>query len=243
MKSLFTLFVFVLVSSGCASRGPMSERVSFSDNYVAITKAQKILIIPVKNNFTKKNALGTAETGRALESQLIAEGWNASTMDRKLYEETMSQSSIAVGGIFSPVTGQVDKAKYKALLSVFIELINQRESVDIVIFPYITVRSAKLHGGTAAWDGVVRRKVTSGANTHAMSWSGTEKSLSLQLNTYTSAGNFLFTSFGGLTLPFVTRLTFSQAESSLREDMFDNAKDIAEGVDIALEPILMNSAL
>lgn len=216
--------------------------MSFSDNYVAITKAQKILIVPVKNNFTK-NSLGIAETGQALESQLVAEGWNASTMDRKLFEEMMSQSTIAVGGIYSPVTGRVDEVKYKALLSVFIEMAHKREAVDIVIFPYISPRSAKLHGGTASWDGVVRRKVTTGANTHKMSWSGTEKSLSLQLNTYTSAGDFLFTSFGGLTLPFVTRLTFSQPKSSLRDDMFDNTKDIAEGVDIALEPILMNSAL
>ncbi len=107
-----------------------------------------------------------------------------------------------------------------------------------MIFPAFVIKRAELKGQYAHWDGVKRKKVTKGGYTADHRWSGQTSALSLELFVFDGKSQWLFTSYGGLALPFYTDMKTTKLESKFRKDLFKNEKHIQSGVHTALLPIL-----
>merc|ERR1711916_132514 len=117
-----------------------------------------------------------------------------------------------VGGIYSSETGRIDSDKYAAAMYQLITIINKNETYAAVIQPELVIRNADLTGKHAKWDGVLVKTIDKGARARDVSWSGGTRGISLRVSAYDYSPKWLFTSYGGLALPWATIISFQDPE-------------------------------
>lgn len=195
----------------------------------------RVFVMPVAEQYTEFEGGGevvSAEIGRQLQDG----GWQPVTMEQSKYTKVWSSIVRRIGGMYSPQTGKIDRLKFKFAAMELVRSVSDASTYDAFLFPSLVIRDAELKGKRATWDGVSRAKVTRGS-TAPMSWSGTTKGLSLEIIALDAESNWLFTSYGGLALPFYSDLR-DNPKNEVRDDIFDRPYDIQSGVTVALYPIL-----
>lgn len=112
--------------------------------------------------------------------------------------------------------------------------IAQEMDSDIIILPTLLERQAKLKYRSAKWDGTKQRVIYKGRGKNKR-WegSGSTTAISLRLNAYNSNGQWLFTTYGGMALPFYVDL--NQESYVLKDIIFSDADFVKEGIENALE--------
>lgn len=123
---------------------------------------------------------------------------------------------------------------------------------DIVLVPSITVRIATMNGRVASGDEVtfnVPAELRPGErirddpfdqrrNNSAPTWTGNSTIYSLRLVAFSSEGDWLFTSYGGVAFPFYA--VFSSGELKQKETLFTDKQDLTslnKGISKAFYPL------
>jgi|GEM_PF-2731040 len=120
-------------------------------------------------------------------------------------------------------------------------LVNLKKQVsyEIALIPSVVSRKAVLSGQVAIWDNVRNGLIVKGGGYGGdMDWSGARLALSLELDAYDVEGNWLFTSYGGVNVPYIINLKDSTNE--LKPHLFESEKDqgyLKKGVEVALKPL------
>lgn len=105
------------------------------------------------------------------------------------------------------------------------------QAPDLVIAPNVVMRAAEYQGTrTIVWDGVRRRESVVDLN---MTGSGLPAA-SIQVAVHTRDGARVFSGFGGLEPVF--RIDRALAKYVLREDLFQDERNLQEGVCVAFYP-------
>jgi hypothetical protein len=121
----------------------------------------------------------------------------------------------------------------------FLLAIKDQAHYDIAIIPAVVSRTAKLSGQMVIWDHVKQRLEIKGFGSGSnREWSGTRLGLSLEIDAYDSAGNWLFTSYGGISNPYI--INTKEEMNELKPRLFDSEKDkelLQKGVEAALDPL------
>jgi hypothetical protein len=105
------------------------------------------------------------------------------------------------------------------------------ESAQLVISPSIVMRTAVYKGTrTIVWDGV-RRRERVGAD---MIMSGSTAAASIRISVFDREGDRVFSGYGGLEPPFM--IDSASMKYVLREDLFQDERNLREGICIALYP-------
>lgn len=222
---------------GCTSVETMLKDNNYAPGYSGIEKDRRIFIVPIKESFGP-SVHGAEFLVREMGKQLELNGWSVVTMSRDNYLEAWSAISHDMGGLYSPTSGRLDPEKVEQATTKFIELINRAESCSAILFPSLSLKSAELKGRYAYWDGVKIKTVVTGASSMDVSWSGQTKGLSLRITAFSPSAEWMFTSYGGLALPYRTVMKGTIAVSEIREDVFEKQHDLESGVTLALRPIL-----
>jgi hypothetical protein len=114
---------------------------------------------------------------------------------------------------------------------------------DLLVFPSLVFRDARVRGRTASWDGV-RRRLRVRASRDASSlpffrdWDGEISGLSLQVEVYEPDGRHVFEGFGGLDLTHDPVLVGSAVAPRMlpQAEILENPEHVREGVARALGP-------
>lgn len=101
------------------------------------------------------------------------------------------------GGIFDPITGQVDKAKLEAVEAVVRRAAREQLHADAILEPGIVVRSAGVRLKEAEWDGALQN-VWTGSVWSSKLWKGTVPALSVGVWLKRPDGTLLYRKAGGL---------------------------------------------
>lgn len=227
---------------GCTNSPHISEDNAYSKKYKGVGKQRQILLLPVNNSINYFSD-GDAVVSRNIVTQLELHGWLVVTLNKSIYEKEWSRIIKEIGGVYSPTTGHLDTDKYYDSLVKLTKKVSKERAYSAILIPSFELKAAKLKGKYAHWDGVKRKKITEGSSSEGMRWSGSTKGLSLKIWAFDSKGEWLFTSYGGLVLPFYTSMYNSKVENKLRVDMFKNSKDIESGVNVALLPIILEDRI
>lgn len=234
-KRIFSLVLFVLFS-GCASKPNSSAHYTNAYSYDGLNRETTLFIAPIMSTF-KDLDKGEKIVLEEIAQQLDSAGWKIVTMGKTNYSDLFDWHAESIGGLYSWATGEIDVDKFEYVLAKVAESISQSGDYEAIVIPTITLRTAELKGRYAFWDGVKRKKITDHRYSN-MSWSGNTRGLSIELSTYSPEGYWLFTSYGGLTLPYHTIRKDGKDVNAKRENIFDNESDIRSGVNVALTPIL-----
>ena len=234
---LALLLVTLLGVAACASRPKPAADNARSPNFTIPPKGSLITLLPPLGSDEIEK--GMALVYQQVTSQLRAAGYRVATLDRDNYNSAWTREVTAVGGIFDQQTGAAKPQAYAAAMTHFAQYVYPMTASAILIQPGLVSRTAKLHGSTAEWDGHVQAiPVTDDSfSGSSYSFSGTAPALSVELQAIMADGTLGFRTYGGTALPYRANLRATSNEP--RSDLFSDDREVAAGVQIALEPLLV----
>jgi hypothetical protein len=230
MKLMFrALGVFCVFCSSMLLAGE-KEPNSYADKFPSVPKGAKVLVLPLAYDFSAvPSEIPLIES--VLFEQLKALGYSPAKI---------KIDPVAGGGneklffLVNTFNEQVRPAKQQYLV-----ILKAQVAFDIAIIPAVVSRTAKLSGQMAIWDHVKNRVQVKGFGGGASTeWSGSQQGLSLEVDAYDAEGNWLFTSYGGISVPYY--MDTRNSVFVLKEHLFEDKKDrkyLDEGVESALEPL------
>ena len=229
---LLTLCLQACASS--TSTDPTSVYVAPS--FSAPAPGALVVLLPKKSS-TPEVAAGEEFVVQQIHKQLTQAGYRVVALDAANYALIWDQEIKAVGGIYDSNTGALRTAAYAQALSALTKRVVAETHATVIIGHSLVIRKAKMLGGmTAEWDGQRRMLPTSRTYGAEYRFHGTIPALSVELLATAADGTIAFKSLGGTSIPY--RADAFAAQYEMRSDLFAKDDETAEGVRIALRPLL-----
>jgi hypothetical protein len=232
--SAVLVLVLALVAA-CATPAPKAAADNvLGKNFTAPPVGALIVLLPPPQ--TKEVEAGESFMTAQLGAQLQAAGYRVATLTRPNYSDIWSQEVAAVGGVFDQTTGASKAEVYALALSNLARRVCDEAKCAMVIQQRLIPRTAKLDGSVADWDGQSRSILVKNAHSREFRFSGTTKALSIELLAVMANGGMGFRTYGGASLLYQTDV--QESVNVLRPNLFSNDREVADGVRIALQPLL-----
>ncbi len=232
--SSFVLTVFAL--QACSATSPRIP----TDNYIAPAYKKPapgalVILLPAKASLEEVRA-GEEFLLQQLHRQLGAAGYRVKAMDAANYTVIWNQEVQAAGGIYDAATGERRTDAYAKALSGLAQRIATDTQASLVVSHSLVLRKAQFAGAMAQWDGQSKVQPTSRSAGADYRFDGTTAAISVELLGIGGTGAIAFKTYGGVALPY--RADTWDGTSHVRKDLFASDAETAEGVRIALEPLL-----
>lgn len=231
LTALLPLLMVVVTSLAYAGG---SKNNLYAEDLPELPKKARILVLPIyDNNHFQGDEMAIlmaefktqiTELGHKLDSPTFEQMAGAEFSSNLEQNYSFLQSEF--------ITHTQKKADAKAQFAKMIGYIG-----DIIVMPSITSRPATLKGELASWDNSAHKLRLVGTMTEGI-WSGQIQGLSLKLEAYSKEGQWLFTSYGGISLPVVADVP--ERKYIRKENIFEYKKDfkkMQKGVQKAIYPI------
>jgi hypothetical protein len=234
------LILAILISFLTACAAPTIEQPNnkFAKTFQAPDHAKRILILPSKVDFSELTA-GRPLVEHQIYIQLQRAGYQVAMLGEKNYTEVWGQEVEAVGGLYDSQTGRFRPEAYVRALSALARRINAEVDCSTVLAPRFVLQRAKLSHSNASWDGVTRVEREKGQALMSDSkydYDGTTVGLSMELMAFDNNGEWQFTTYGGILLPYQTDVR--EKKNVLRSDLFSDPREIVEATALVLGPLL-----
>ncbi len=223
---------------GCASSGPLSPPAP--DNYLAATfksieKPGCIILLP---NISTDPLINRGEDMllNQLQIQLKQAGYKVAALDQSSYDSIWAQEVLNVGGIYDQKTGALKKNAQTQALAGLVSRVCEEAKCTHVIKPMIAARIIKFDGDHVYWDSQRRPISTSYSGGHQARFKGDGRAFSVELVGLDAQGEIMFKQYGGASL--VHQADLADTKLTVRPSLFTDDKEIADGVRIALKPML-----
>jgi hypothetical protein len=235
MHFLIAIFV-ALALQGCVTPAVTAP----VDNYLApalrpLSPGALVVLLPPKAGPDGMPA-GPEYVVQQLHRQLSAAGYKVKALDAANYALLWEQEVKVVGGIYDAGTGELRTRAYGQALGALAQRIAMDTGAALIISHGLLLRQAQLSGTRAAWDGQNRAQPTSNASGENVRFDGATIGLSVELLGIASDGSIAFKTYGGTSLPY--RADVWNGKHIVRTDLFDTDAETAQGVRIALQPVL-----
>lgn len=172
----------------------------------------------------------------ALHRRLTSAGYKVIALDEGSYDAIWSQEVAEVGGIYDPHTGVLRHRELILALGHLVQRVSSETHAAMVMRPQLVLRPAEISGMSAVWDGQQRRVPVFGLGGDTITHDGSTLGLSVGLDIFTSSGELVMHTYGGILLPY--RLNVLSGKNEVRSDLFANENELTDGVTIALKPFL-----
>lgn len=237
MRSFLSILITSLALVACAApaQRPPADTI-LGKHFTKPPAGSLIVLLPPAQ--TPDFEAGENFMAAQLGAQLMAAGYRAAMLPASNYNEIWQQEIAAVGGIFDPATGASRPEAFTLAMGNLARRICAEAQCAMIIQQRLVERTATLNGFVADWDGQTRRIQTRGALGQDYKFTGSTLAISVELVGVMADGGVGFRTYGGATLPFQTNVRESRNE--LRANLFQDDKEIADGVRISLQPLLAN---
>jgi hypothetical protein len=231
------LLILMLVLAACAAVAPAPPKDTLVAPTLGRLPASALVVLAPADQHDAYLKPGDSLVLQALHRQLAGAGFRVAALEASNHDTVWRQEIDAAGGIYDPASGALRPAAYAQAVSSLARRICAEAGCTLLLRYRLATRPALLGGTTAEWDGQRRHQPVAG--TGGDSWSfreGTMNALSVELQGLAADGTLVLRSFGGASLPFRADITGRKFE--LRTDLFDKDDEIADGVRLALVPLL-----
>lgn len=203
---------------------------TYADNLPTIPKNARIAILPMAYDFAAiPQEIPVIQ--ESITNQIKDLGFSPFVI--KFNPSTTPKDTIQLFTLVNTAHENVRPAKQG-----FISNLKQQANYDILLIPAVVSRAAKLSGQMAVWDNVKSSLTVKGfGSSDSFQWSGSHLALSLELDAYDLNGKWLFTSYGGISIPYI--INTRDAVNELKPRLFEAKKDqeaLQKGVEAALKP-------
>lgn len=231
MKKMLAVVAAVVSLVSSVTLAAEDDPNVYADKFPTIPKNARVAVLPMATDFPAvPQEIPIIQ--EAISQQIKELGLTPSIV--KLDAATTPQSTIQLFTLSNSSYKDVRSAKQN-----FIAGLKGQTNYDIVLIPAVVSRTAKLAGQSASWDNVKASLTIKGFGSGANSeWSGSRLALSLELDAYDADGNWVFTSYGGISIPYL--INTREAVNELKPRLFETKKDqdtLQKGVEVALRPL------
>lgn len=233
IRCVFLLFLlsFVFVSH---TFGVGAKSNFFADRIPELPKNASILLLPIYGHDFLE-AEEQKEVGAALQAELRSYSFNVSWARLDLVTPEQDPQKLAE---YYPMLVSQHYVYTDSVEAARGELVKMLAYAgDLVVIPTVVERQAELSGELARWDGVSQRLKSTGTWDQGI-WSGSIAGYSLKLDGFSVDGKWLFTSYGGISLPVTANVKTRRYER--KENLFADKKDkkaMIKGVAKACDPL------
>lgn len=210
--------------------GAEEDPNTYAENLPVISKNARIAILPIAYDFS-----AVPQEIPVVQESIIAQlkSLGLTPFNIKFNPSTTPKDTIQLFMLANTSHEEIRPAK-----QVFVENLGKQVNYEIVLIPAVVSRAAKLSGQVAIWDNVRAGLTIKGiGSSDSFEWSGSKLALSLELDAYDKNGKWLFTSYGGISLPYV--INTRESMNDLKPRLFESKKDqetLQKGVEAALKP-------
>jgi len=235
---IIPILLLPLLLQACAPVTPAAPTEEYvAPFFKAPSPGSLLVLLPTKSS--SPEVVGGEEfVLQQIHRQLTGVGYRVVALDAANYAVVWDQEIKAVGGIYDTRTGALRTAAYAQALSALAKRVASETRGAMVISHSLVIRQAKLLGTTAEWDGQRRTPPTTRTYGSEYRFHGTTSALSVELLAISGDGTIAFKTLGGTSLPYRADTLAGQYE--IRPDLFATDSETAEGVRIALKPLLSN---
>lgn len=231
-----SIVLAVLTLQACSATAPPAP----TDNYLGAAYARPapgalVILLPPKASLEEVRD-GEQFLLQQLHRQLSAAGYRVKALDAANHSVIWNQEVLAAGGIYDAATGALRTGAYARALSGLAQRIATDTGAALVISHSLVLRKAQFSGAMAQWDGQSKVQPTSRSAGENYRFDGTTPAISVELLGIAGNGAIAFKTYGGVALPY--RADTWAGTSAVRKDLFANDGETAEGVRIALQPLL-----
>jgi TPR repeat protein len=231
MKKIITLVLFGFCFFSNLLLAAESDPNTYADSLPNIPKNARIALLPMAYDFPAVPQ-EVPVIQAAIISQIKALGFTPISV-------TLDPASTPKEVIKTFTLANDAHKDVRAAKQNFLANLKKQTAYEIAFIPSVISRKATLSGQVAIWDNVRNGLVVKGGGYGGdMDWSGARLALSLELDAYDMAGNWLFTSYGGISLPYIVNL--KDSTNDLKPRLFESEKDkgyLEKGVEVALKPL------
>lgn len=237
-QSLSTIaLAATLFGAGCTTAPPPYNpfkvpEQGFRDKFNTVAIAP----VTVPGDLTEADPV-KAKFASFIETKLREAGFTVVSSKETL--DMFQNMSKQLGGIFDPVTGKRDEAKFKAAREHTLRELGTKFKAAAVVYPTIFAGPARFGGGTAHWNGASESiAMAQGflASLQVNTLSGTTRALSLGISFEDINGTDLYFNAGGIQL--VAKYSGGQLAAVPRDQLFLDDGRNAAAVNRALEPLV-----
>jgi len=241
-QSLSTIaLVATLFGAGCVTAPPPYNpfkvpEQGFRDRFKTVAMAP----VAVPGDLAEPDPV-KAKFASLVEAKLREAGFTVVSSKETL--DLFQNMSKQLGGIFDPVTGKRDEAKFKAAREHTLRELGTKFKAEAVVYSTIFAGPARFGGGTAHWNGA-SESITMAqgflASFQVNNLSGTTRALSLGVSIEDINGTDLYANAGGIQL--AAKYSGGQFNAVPRDQLFLDEGRNAASVTVALEPLVKSLA-
>lgn len=161
-----------------------------------------------------------------------------------LFNNAWQQALLTYGEFYDPTTGKVDQQGWQRVMATTFQSLQAHKDIDAVVFTDLIAHDVQHSAGMkhyARWYGVTREPATEGASASVpvdFNWTQIIKGASLVITLYSTEGQPLFASRGGLDTLHAIDSRKSQNSFVRRKKILGNSSRIQEGIELAFHPLI-----
>ncbi len=233
--TLATAFLFTVFVIGCASGPHLRHKHAFKlspgqEHHAGLGRA---LLLPI--NSTNEEVVAGLEIANdritaLIVSHLESKGISVERVEPERFARAANAGRAAVRADRGSGESRVlsTEVEFEDVVPEILEALDQ--TPDLVIAPNLVMRHAVYEGTrTIAWDGVKRRE-----SVYDSRMTGSTAAASIQVTIHAKDGAVVFSGYGGLEPAF--RIDHTQQKYVQREDLFQDERNLREGICIAFYP-------
>jgi len=230
----FFLIPLIAALAACGSAVVVqSPDNSQAHNFKRPEPGQTIIILPPQTA-NREFAPTTDPLRKKIYHALEDAGYQPLALDDANYAELWNNEVADVGGIYDAATGQFRPDAYALALSHLARWIGTHQDCALILSPTLVLKTADFVGNRASWDGVIKAQPES--TVVGSHYGGTTRGLSVKLVAFNPQGEWQFTAYGGLMLPYETN--YDKNKMTLRDNLLADPGETDDGVKAALMPLI-----
>lgn len=223
--NVFLLCVFTLFLGACSTVETRSGPT---------VKAQHVVLLPIESLHSELLEQDN-EIYPLLEQAIAKKKFVVTTSNAEQFQPALDQALADAGSIYDPSVGQFLPSDRQIYIKSLIDYYSKETTVDVLVLPELLIRNARVHGDTAAWDGVERDVELTEKPNKPYTSLREARGLSIKLSVYSRNGAFLQQSYAGISLPYTVNYNQKPAELNLKDE-FMSVKEQRQAVTAVLRP-------
>lgn len=231
MKKITALIAITFSLLSCVLCAAEADPNSYADAFPTIPKNARIALLPMAYDFAAvPQEVPVIQASIVDQIKMLGFTPVNVKLDPASTQKEISQLFMLVNVAHKDV---------RPAKQAFLQNLKSQTTFDIALIPAVVSRAAKLSGQMAIWDNVKNSLTVKGFGSGAsVGWSGSQMGLSLEIDAYDASGNWLFTSYGGISIPYI--INTRDSTNDLKPRLFESEKDqgyLQKGVEVALKPL------
>ena len=240
---IITTGLVCFLGVSCASQAvPYNSFKKTQDQFYKEIKTIALTPLDVPEGLGDQPSLN-AQFESSVEAELKKAGFEV--VPSKVYKDIWDGRIRQMGGYFDPRTGQVEKAKYEAIVEYARKQLKSRYNADALLYSAICFVRVEFLGNVARWDGTSEVIEEPGKKSETQ---GSTGALSFCVRIEDIQGVESYVNRGGIQL--LSKLKTSRIDYRKREfinvpedEILNNQERNEAAVKIALSPLIVNKAL